>query len=104
MINEIEIPARIFLESSGQLQFGGVQLVDSEEATMNDSMLKVGDNVRRRQLWDGSERAGNPVGPLLTIVKAYPVETFAIYQLADGRSEFEFNLCKEDAAEDRIAS
>ena len=62
---------------------------------MNQSTLKVGDRVRRRHPWDGSSRAGMPLGPLLSIVKVYGGEPYPIYQLLDGRTEFEFNLCKD---------
>jgi len=59
---------------------------------MNHSLLKVGDRVRRRHPWDGSSKAGMPIGPVLTIAKIYPAQPFAIYQFLDGRTEFEFNL------------
>ena len=59
---------------------------------MIHSILRVGDRVRRRRAWDGSAEAGNPLGPSLTILRVYRAETFSICQLADGGSEFEFNL------------
>jgi len=62
---------------------------------MNYPNLTVGDRVQRRHPWDGSEMAGRPVGSFLAITKVYSAETFTIYQLADGRSEFEFNVCAE---------
>jgi hypothetical protein len=58
---------------------------------MQHSQFKVGDRVRRRHAWDGSSRAGMPIGLLLTIAKVYPGEPFAIIQFVDGRTEFEFN-------------
>ena len=62
---------------------------------MNFYLLKVGDRVRRRHVWDGSSNAGAPIGPALMIVKVYPGEAFTIYQLLDGRTEFEFNRYPE---------
>lgn len=56
--------------------------------------LYVGDMVRRIHPWDGSVKAGTPVGPLLTVKKIYPHEPFAICELSDGRSDFECNLEK----------
>jgi hypothetical protein len=61
-----------------------------------EPLFKVGDRVRRTHPWDGTLRAGLPVGPLLTIIKVFPSEPVAIYQLLDGKTEFEFNLLKED--------
>ena len=61
------------------------------------NLLKAGDRVRRRHPWDGSSNAGMPIGPVVTIIKVYPAETFAMYQLLDGRTEFDFNLYPESS-------
>ncbi|HYF50104.1 MAG TPA: hypothetical protein VEJ63_11910 [Planctomycetota bacterium] len=61
---------------------------------MNTS-FKVGDRVRRRHAWDGSEMAGLPIGPVLTITKVFEGAPFTVYQLLDGRTEFEFSLFRE---------
>lgn len=65
--------------------------------TMNEPSFKIGDRVRRTHPSDGTLRAGLPIGPLLTILKVFPSEPVAIYQLLDGKTEFEFNLMREDA-------
>ena len=57
--------------------------------------FNVGDAVRRRQPWDGSEESGAPSGPVLSVTKVYPCDTFTICELSDGRSEFDFNLNKQ---------
>ena len=59
------------------------------------NFLKEGDAVRRRLPWDGTAQSGAPAGEVLTVVKAYPCETFVICQLSDGRTEFDFNLAKQ---------
>ncbi|HYG74910.1 MAG TPA: hypothetical protein VEK08_07900 [Planctomycetota bacterium] len=60
-------------------------------ATLN---LYVGDAVRRIHPWDGSAKAGTPVGPLLWIKKIYPHEPYAMLELSDGKMEFECNIEK----------
>jgi hypothetical protein len=62
---------------------------------ISQPLFKIGDRVRRRHAWDGSSRSGVPTGPILTITRIFSGETFAIYQLLDGRTEFEFNLCAD---------
>jgi hypothetical protein len=57
--------------------------------------INVGDAVRRLQPWDGSEQAGLPAGPILSVLKVHSCDTFEICELSDGRSEFDFNLSKQ---------
>ena len=76
---------------------------------INQPLFKIGDRVRRRHAWDGSSRSGVPMGPALTITRVFSGEAFAIYQLLDGRTEFEFNLAVEtqwlcEAKSERLAS
>jgi hypothetical protein len=59
------------------------------------NLLKEGDAVRRRREWDGTAYSGAPTGPVLTVVKAYPCESFVICELSDGRTEFDFNLSQQ---------
>lgn len=66
--------------------------------------LYVGDLVRRTHPWDGSEQAGMPVGPLLTVRKIYPNEPYAICELSDGKTEFECNLEKFSISLDEQAA
>jgi len=64
---------------------------------MNVTTLRAGDAVRRRHAWDGTLSSGAPEGDVLTVVKVMPCDTFAICQLSDGSSEFDFNLHKPAA-------
>jgi hypothetical protein len=64
-----------------------------EDEVMNT--FNVGDAVRRRLPWDGSEQSGIPAGPVLTVNNVYVCDTFAICELSDGRTEFDFNLSKQ---------
>jgi hypothetical protein len=74
--------------------------------------LKVGDRVRRCHPWDGSSRAGTPVGAVLTITRVFEGEPFNLCKLLDGKTEFEFLLFKEpfevqfesNALADKLAS
>ena len=54
--------------------------------------MQPGDVVRRRKPWDGSKEAGIPYGPVLTVLKTYPLESYSVCKLSDGRHEFDFNL------------
>jgi hypothetical protein len=62
---------------------------------ISQPLFKTGDRVQRRHAWDGSSKAGVPTGPVLTIARVFRGEPCAIYQLLDGRTEFEFNLSAE---------
>ncbi len=70
-----------------------VRIAVCEELVMNT--FSVGDAVRRRRPWDGTENSGAPSGPVLTVLKIYSCDTFEICELSDGRSEFGFNLNKQ---------
>ena len=56
--------------------------------------IERGDVVQRRMPWDGSKQAGLPYGPVLAVVQTFPVESYSVVQLSDGRHEFDFNLQK----------
>jgi hypothetical protein len=61
--------------------------------------LKVGSDVKRQHIWDGTSYAGKPIGPVLTVTKIRdhrpcdgPIEINAIAELSDGSWSFVWNL------------
>jgi hypothetical protein len=69
--------------------------------------MNPGDRVRKTHPYDGSQRAGKPVGPLLAIVTLREVKPAdsgppaAVADLSDGSWEYPHNLHFEDEAMNR---
>jgi hypothetical protein len=54
--------------------------------------LSAGARVRRSHPWDGSRRAGQPVGPELTVTKFYNYGDLSLVELSDGSHAFAWTL------------
>jgi hypothetical protein len=67
----------------------------------NNSVINIGDSVRKTHVFDGTERAGKPIGKLLKVVELIdsnpPMSTTeqnAICVLSDDSREYFWNLIK----------
>jgi hypothetical protein len=65
--------------------------------------LDVGARVRRSHPWDGSRRAGQAVGPELTVVKFYNYGELALVELSDGTHAFAWTLVPCGSATAKLA-
>ena len=61
--------------------------------------MNIGDKVKKNHVWDGSQLAGKPMGPILTIINIEdhkpvdgPIKPNALISLSDGSYTFEGNL------------
>jgi hypothetical protein len=66
------------------------------------AIVNPGDRVRKQHPYDGSQRAGKPVGPVLAIVALREVQpadsgpSATVATLSDGSWEYPHNLHPED--------